>query len=604
MAATMESPNKRLKRSPPDEHRGEEDDFVPLNFDDEDNNNASQYGYGAASPPPNGLAMEGISHASASAPRGPKAMSQRPPHSRHDVRNDPRHAKDTPKSKHLLPGHDPWVLVKTKFGRRFVHNAETKESLWRIPKDVMQAVLDFERLEVVEMEKKANAKWAEEQLKEMRSQGTATSATKATGGEDDSRPRRRRSESLQREDEAALMAELTAEAEKGEEQDAKAVVENVASLQPKTVADVVEGGYGSDSSYEEVEVTDSEFEDDDGLSKPALTNAEDQKGSPEDPDPNAPVEFGEDDIAYQLAAMQEDYGLDEDKYSDDAEAMVYDDEPPMEDEGITEEEAAAEFRQMLTDHRISPFTPWDKLITDESENSILYDDRYTLLPNTRSRKAVWEAWVKDAAATRAEERKKAELEDPRIPYLRFLEAKASPKLYWQEFKRKFKKEAVMNERRLSDKEREKLYRDYISRLKLPESRRKADLKSLLEGMKLKVLNKATSMDDLPQDLLSHLNYASLPSGVRDPIVEKHIATLPPVPVEEEGEIDDADLERRRKETARREKALAEREKQVEEERREAEKEGRWARREAKEAEREVREAMAVGNRGLRGQLAD
>ena len=33
-------------------------------------------------------------------------------------------------------------------------------------------------------------------------------------------------------------------------------------------------------------------------------------------DPSAPVEFDEDDIAYQLAAMGEDYGLDPGEYDD------------------------------------------------------------------------------------------------------------------------------------------------------------------------------------------------------------------------------------------------------------------------------------------------
>ena len=57
------------------------------------------------------------------------------------------------------------------------------------------------------------------------------------------RGRRRRSESLQREDEEALMAELAAEAEKAEEADVKETVEAVEHLKPQGE----EEGDGSES---------------------------------------------------------------------------------------------------------------------------------------------------------------------------------------------------------------------------------------------------------------------------------------------------------------------------------------------------------------------
>ena len=34
----------------------------------------------------------------------------------------------------------PWVLVTTKQGRKFVHNTETKASLWKAPDDVQAAI--------------------------------------------------------------------------------------------------------------------------------------------------------------------------------------------------------------------------------------------------------------------------------------------------------------------------------------------------------------------------------------------------------------------------------------------------------------------------------
>ena len=607
-----ESPNKRFKPSPPSQP--ESADFV--SFNDIDNDDADQYGYNDnASPPPTTFSTQGISNA----PRGPHQNNNSYQPHRRDVRNDPRHAKDRPKSKHILPNHEPWILVRTKFGRRFVHNPHTGQSLWRIPTDVFEGVKEFEGLEGLGKEKAENARWAEEQLREMRKEGNITSGSRpsANGGAGSSgtssggeRARRRRSESLQREDEEALMAELAADAERAEEQDVKEVVESVASLQPRVVK---EDGYNSDSSYEEVEVTDSEDEDEEERAAKAVVASGSNDLQDQQQQANEHVEFGEDDIAYQLAAMEQQEDDDDDDDDIDLEAeqralLEYDgihpDEIPSdeddEDEEMTEVEAITRFHTMLNSHSISPFTPWEKVISNED---LLYDEAWTLLPNTRARKASWEAWVKDAAAKRAEERKRLEQLDPKVPFLAFLAEKATPKLYWPEFKRKYRKEGVMTERRLGDKEREKLYRDFISRSKLPEKTRRADLKALLQSLPLRLLSRDTETDALPQEVLGHLHYASLPADVRDPIVEMHIAGLAPAPGEgEDGEIDAEALAKRDRESEKRANALEERERRVEEDRRKVEKEERWAKGLAKEAEREVRDAMRVDNTGLRGHL--
>ena len=598
----MESPNKRLKQSPPEA----EADFVALGGDGGDE--YREYGYGEA----NGSleqAHGGISHA----PRAPRAMYEQQSRSENNRNawNDPRNDKDKPTSKHALPGHEPWILIKTKFGRRFVHNAQTKESFWHIPTEVMPGVREFESWEREQKEKDANAKWAEQQLKDMREKSKAEEVNKAA--DEEGRSRRRRSESLQREDEEAMMAELAAEAEKAEEKDAKQAVRTVESLQSRIVHRG-DPGNESESSYEEIEVTDSEFEDEEAEQAQRKTAAMGDSAQLDQQD-DGPVEFGEDDIAYQLAAMEQDHGVDEagSEYDSrpDAEDEDVDQHGYEEDEGppLTEEDAANLFRDMLDDHRISPFTPWENLIDDESDSSIVMDDRYTVLPNMRSRKAIWEAWVKDTAARLKEERAKMEREDPRVPYLAFLAEKASPKLYWPEFKRKFKKEPVMNERKLGEKEREKLYREHVNRLKLPESTRKADLRTLVDSIPLRGVNGETRLDALPQQVLSHLHYISLPTPVRDEVVKRHISALPPPP---DGDQEDGELtveqrveeDKKQAERRKREAALQARERQVDEARRKAEKEERWAKRELREEEREVRRAMAVGDRGLRAQLRD
>lgn len=569
----MASPSKRHKAASP--ALGAQSDFVPLGTETEA---AQGYGYG------------NTAHQSFPASREPREL-----HHGYGRRGGGRRVDDRPKSKHVLPGYEPWVLVKTKLRRRFVHNTETKESFWYIPKDVMPGVIDFDKWEAEQKEKAANAKWAEEQLKEMREQSKVGEINQAADTE--GRSRRRRSESLQREDEAAMLAELAAQAEHQEEQDVKQVVQAVQHI---------EAGYNSDSSYEEVEVTDSEGEEHDPA-KPSGNeihgqDAEFVRQDPPEGVENAPVEFGEDDIAWQLEAMGEDYGLDPGEYGEGGN-----DEWDEGAEGLpfTDEDAANLFRDLLDDYRISPFTPWDKIVADESASSILHDDRYTVLPNMRARKEVFDAWAKDKAAQLKQERAAMEKLDPKIPYLAFLHDKATPKLYWPEFKRKFKREADMNDRKLSDKDREKLYRDHINRLKLSESTRKADLIDLLKNMPLKALNRDTRLEALPQQLLSHLHYISLPTSVRDATISSHISRLQPAP--EDGDLTDEqriEEEKRREERRRREKAMAERERQVDEARRRAEKDEMRAKRDLQGEERELQRAMAVSNRGLKAQLLD
>ncbi|KAK0892168.1 hypothetical protein LTR57_024508 [Friedmanniomyces endolithicus] len=232
----MNSPSKRTRPSP-----AANEDFVPLGGDDEEPNDKFGYSNG------------NDDNIQLTAPSGPHIHHDRQANidRQHDARFDRRNAQDRPKTKHVLPGHEPWVLVKTKLGRRFVHNVETKQSLWHVPDAIWPAVKESENWEKQQKEKEANARWAEEELRKMRevSKSEAVNGKAAYTGSE--RSRRRRSESLQREDEEAMMAELAAEAEG---QDLKSVVKTLEPVAGET-------RYDSDGSYEYVEVTDDEGEE-------------------------------------------------------------------------------------------------------------------------------------------------------------------------------------------------------------------------------------------------------------------------------------------------------------------------------------------------------
>lgn len=335
--------------------------------------------------------------------------------------------------------------------------------------------------------------------------------------------------------------------------------------------------------YEEVEVTDDE--DEEGSYKRQKTENEDL---------NAPVEFNEEDIAYQLAAMGQEYGLDPGEYDDGGE----DDELEEGAEGLplTEEDSSALFKDMLDDHQASAYSLWDKLI---EEGRIVEDDRYTVLPNTKTRKEVFAEWSREKIQRLKDQRAKEEKKDPRIPYFAFLESKATPKLYWPEFRRKYQKEPDMKNTKLSDKDREKAYREYVNRLKLPESTLRTDLVSLLKSTPIHDLNRSSTLDTLPAALLTDLRYISLRSAVRNPLIVAHISSLPPAPVNTDISPEEVAVRFKvQNERERRERALAQRQQQVEEEKRKQKGDMYRSKGMLREEEEKIQQAMQIGKEGL------
>jgi len=419
---------------------------------------------------------------------------------------------------------------------------------------LVQAVALAEEAKEMEREKRRNARWAERQLKASRPTGIGANAGPAAGkvggsnGEDGGNGnskagRRRRSESLQREDEEALRAALAAEAEMAEERDMVDTVAAVAPLEPARVPAVggngkntYGAGYGSDSSYEEVEVTDSEFEDEGNEGRDRIAGAihtEPATAQAED----APLEFGEDDIAFQLAAMngsdpepgsafEDSQNEDDYDYDNDSEEAFIEGGNPF-DKNIHLRRGGVEFCAMLTDHHISPYTPWEKLLADTGPESIVLDDRFTMLPSTRVRKAFWDHWARDTIAFQKVERerkaKSGEVEDPRVSFLEFLRKEASTKLYWTEFRRKFKKSPEMSAKGLTDKEREKLYRDFVSRLKLPERKQREDFQALLQSLSEQILENWNAGKGLKILVKGDVRYAALPHVAREQVIEEFIS---------------------------------------------------------------------------------
>ncbi|KAL9619745.1 MAG: hypothetical protein Q9160_005676 [Pyrenula sp. 1 TL-2023] len=446
---------------------------------------------------------------------------------------------DRPRTKHDIPNCNPWVLVKTKFGRRFVYNRDSHESFWRFPEHVILAVAEMDRVE---------------------QEGRARN--------DSSRPSEKRTDS----------------AEPNHSHLGTRAQSPVASVAPEVQEN-------DSDSYEEVEVTDEE-EEEEGEGE---MHAKRQKTL--EIDEAKPFEFDEDDIAYQLAEMGEDYGLDPEEY---AAYEVGRDDDNAETVGalpLSDSDATALFYDLLDDHRLSPYTTWESVI----ENSqIIEDSRYTVLPNMRSRREAFTEWSRLRIHALREQRAKEEKSDPRIQYVRFLDEYATPKLYWPEFRRKYKNSPEMKDSKLLDKARERMYRDHIARLKLPEATRQSDLLKLLKEKPLSELNRNTAVEALPPSVLVDTRFISLPTKTRDTFIKSHISTLSNPTEGNNGILAESQSghERKAVDRQKREEALAERERMVAENKRKQSRALRHGMDLMKENEMEIDEAMRARKDGL------
>ena len=457
--------------------------------------------------------------------------------------------KDRSKLKYDIPGCEPWVLVKTKLGRRFVYNIEKNESYWRIPPDVMKGVIELDK-----------------QNREKRDQQDFGEGS-----------------DLAKDEQAAAEVEL-ATAASATPTAAPAPETSLAINQMENRPTMDEDS----EEYEEVEVTDDE--DEANPSKRQKTEGESDEQR---------IEFDENDIEFQLAAMGQEYGLDPGEYGhEDGEEL----EEGAEGLALTEDDAKALFRDMLNDQGISPYMTWEKII---EAGYIVDDERYTALPNMRSRKEVWGEWTRDTIQRLKEQREREEKKDPKIPYFAFLQKYASPKLYWPEFRRKYRQNSEMHNTKISDKDREKWYRDHISRLRLPEATQKSDLIKLLKSIPLNILHKSITIDALPATLLTDLRYISIRPALRDPLIEAHLSSLPPAPTdlhispkEQEAEAKERQLRQQRQE------ALAERQRLVQEKKRRQDGALRYSKDILREGEEEVQRAMRIGKEGLLGHMAE
>ena len=114
---------------------------------------------------------------------------------------------------------------------------------------------------------------------------------------------------------------------------------------------------------------------------------------PDETDPaDIPVEFTEEDIAYQLAQLQAEYG----------EQMAVDEE----EEELDTDAKRQIFISLLEDKEINPFNTWESEMP-----KMVQDPRYSMVRNTKQRMDIFAEWARARIALIKEEKANVTKED-------------------------------------------------------------------------------------------------------------------------------------------------------------------------------------------------
>ncbi|KAI9140745.1 hypothetical protein BKA69DRAFT_1175710 [Paraphysoderma sedebokerense] len=175
------------------------------------------------------------------------------------------------------------------------------------------------------------------------------------------------------------------------------------------------------------------------------------------------AEMTEADVEWQLAMMQDEGLLDEDAQEEQSHMVQQEPQKPIE---LEPEERVAVFKSLLADHNVSPFDTWDRILP-----KIIHDERYAVVKTLKERKEAFDAYCQERAEDNRKQKAAEKKKSPREAYMELLEQEVNPKMYWDDFRRKFKRDPRFSnfER---DKDREKVFREFIDTLKVREKEKR------------------------------------------------------------------------------------------------------------------------------------
>ncbi|KAJ2965014.1 hypothetical protein NQZ79_g161 [Umbelopsis isabellina] len=189
------------------------------------------------------------------------------------------------------------------------------------------------------------------------------------------------------------------------------------------------------------------------------------------------TEFTEEDVMWQLQAMQEEEGETEDadmaeQAEEDAdERSVGSDhlEDINDGEEIPNEQAVEAFTELLSESNISPFATWEMELP-----KFIADNRYKAIKALSRKKTLFDNFCR-VLVQQKKKKQSSEVKEKPTPaeeFQSFLDREVKQHMYWSDFKYKYRKEPDFNVE-LDNRKKEKLFREHVKEIE----RRKEKSKS-------------------------------------------------------------------------------------------------------------------------------
>ncbi|KAN0097613.1 Hsp90 domain containing protein [Tylopilus felleus] len=327
----------------------------------------------------------------------------------------PKKKKEKPLVKKPIPGTE-WLRVTTTEGNIFYTHKGRKESVWVVPEEVKDALLELERAEVLEGEQ---AKLEQDE----------------------------------QEAEAAKMEREMEEEVDRIKTEVQVLVKRKKSDEPEPLDEVV--------ITKKVRLE----EEDDGQEEEVG-----EEGEEEGEESEAEEDWQKEAAAQLAAEAEEEQKRREEeaqrvKEAEEAEAKKAQETQPLnmpDRVDLSLDEAKALFKTLLREKDINPLHPWDASLP-----LFISDPRYVLLPSVSARRDAFDEYCRDRARElRQENVKKERIQaNPKEEFDALLhEQVKSTRTIWSDFRRAWKKDRRFYGWGRDDREREKRFKDYLKEL--------------------------------------------------------------------------------------------------------------------------------------------
>jgi hypothetical protein len=152
-------------------------------------------------------------------------------------------------------------------------------------------------------------------------------------------------------------------------------------------------------------------------------------------------------------------------------------------EEVSPEKAKVSFFQLLDDAQLDPFKPWEV-----ESLRIINDPRLYSVDDNKTRKKLYNEWSVGRLRNQVQPNPVSR-EDPFVAFMRYLESKTLEGLF-SDFKKKWHNELGAFD--LSDREKEKTYKEFVIFMKKPQSDREKIFRSFIANAKVFKKNVMTS----------------------------------------------------------------------------------------------------------------